>query len=137
MKIRVQARLLSHLSAINQFQQENRNNPLLQELEPELSALGRSLSSTFAGLSTATVAPQAAVQFPNPSLEFQNLQSRLTGLSEAGADQPFDIASRLEIGLIDRGLERLVSTLNESLAWQARRCATVPEEFSIALAPAG
>ena len=123
--IAMQGRLLAHLSAINQFFQENRDNPLLQELAPELPNLGRSLSATFAELSLAMVSQQAAVQLSNPSFNFQQLQSRLEGMREEGADQSFDLSSRLAIGLIEQGLERLVSDLSQALTWEEKRPLTI------------
>ena len=119
--VALQGRLLTHLCAISQFLQENKENPLLHELDPELSALGHSLSSTFARLSMVTVSPEAKVQLPNPSLDFQNLQSRLTAMREAGAGGSFDLTSRLGIGLIERGIETLVTDISQVFAWQEKK----------------
>ncbi len=123
--IAIQGKLLAHLSAISQFFQDNRDNPLLQELDPELPNLGCSLSDTFAGLSRAMVSQTAARQLPNPSFELQQLQTRLKGMREADTGQSFDLRSHLAIGLIEHGLESLVTDLEQTLTWEKKRRFTV------------
>ncbi len=123
--IAIQGKLLAHLSAISQFFQDNRDNPLLQELDPELPTLGCSLSETFAGLSRAMVSQQAAGQLPNPSFDLQHLQTRLKEMREVDISQSFDLRSHLAIGLIEHGLESLVTDLTQTLTWQEKRRFTV------------
>ncbi len=124
--IALQARLMAHMKAISQFLQDHRENALLSEIDPELSALGSSLSANFAELSVAMVFQKSAVQLSNPSFDFQHLQSRLTSMRETGIGKSFDLPSRLAIGLIERGLERLVTDLLEMERWQEIRRSNVP-----------
>ena len=134
--IALKSRLLAHLIASSHLLQDNRENPLLQELEPELSALGHGLRTTFAGLSEAIVAKQAAVQLPSPRLDFQRWQTRLTGMRAAETTRAFDLASRLAVGLIDHRLEALVTDLSKTLAWLETHRAARPADLPVALEPA-
>lgn len=134
--IALQGRLLAHLLAISRLLQENRENPLLQELATELSALGDSLSATFASLSVAIVDQHSRMQLPNPNVEFQQWQTQLRGMREAGTTRSFDLASRLAVGLIEHRLQALVTDLSQSLIWLEARRSAVPADFPLALNPA-
>ena len=124
--IAMQGRLLVHLLAISGLLQQNRENPLLQELATELSALGDTLSATFAGLSVAIVSPGPGIQLPSPKSDFQQWQARLKGMREAGATRSFDLASRLAVGLLEHRLEGLVTDISNSMAWlETRRSSTL------------
>ena len=122
--IALQGRLLSHLLAINSLLQENRENPLLHELAPELSALGESLSATYAGLSVAIVDQHSGIQLPSLDIVFQQWQTRLKRVREAGGTQSYNLASRLMVGLIEHRLEGLVTDTSKILSWlETRRSA--------------
>ena len=135
--IALQVRLLTTLLATGQLLQDNRDNPLLQELEPELSSLGRSLSATFAGLSAAMVSQQAEVQRLNPRGDFQRWQTRLAAMRAAGTTQSFNLVSRLMVGLLEYRLEELVADISKGLAWLASQPDAGPIDLPIALEPAG
>ena len=134
--IALQSRLLAHMMALRRLLQRHRNNPLLQELDPELSALGDNLSATFAGLSAATISQQAGVQLPSPEIEFQRWQTRVTAMKASGTTRSLDLPVRLAAALIDRRLEGLVTDLSKSLAWLEQRCAAMPGDLSMELEPA-
>ncbi len=134
--IALQGRLLVHLLAISGLLQQNRENSLLQELAPELSALGDTLSATFAGLSVAIVSPHPGIQLPSPEIDFQHWQARLKGIREAGTTRSFDLASRLAVGLIEHRLEGLVRDISNSMAWLETRRSNVPVDLSFKLEPA-
>lgn len=116
-EIALQKRLLAHLLTISRLLPENRENPLLQELAPELSALGDSLSATFAELSMTIVAKQSGIQLPNPNIEFQQWQTRLTSMRRKGITQSYDLANRLAVGLIEHRLEGLMTDTSKILSW--------------------
>ena len=134
--IALQERLLTHLVAISRLLQDNRENPLLQELASELSALGNSLSATFARLSIATVDQQYKIQLSSPNIDFQNWQTRLTSIRRAGMTFSFDLADRLKVGLIEYGLEGLINDISESLVWLEAHRSDVPADLPIVLKPA-
>ena len=133
--IAIQARLLAHLLAISRLLQDNRENPLLQELATELSALGESLSATFARLSVAIVNQHPVRQLPNPYLDFQQWQNQLNRMRATGTTQSYNLASRLAVGLIEHRLEGLISDLSKILSWMERRSSDVPNDLPITLEP--
>ncbi len=115
--------LLAHLLAISRLLQDNRDNPLLLELMTELSALGESLSTTFAELSLAIVDQQIRRQLPNPKLDFQRWQDQLNRMRTAKTIQSYNLASRLKVGLIEHRLAGLISDISTILSWlETRRC---------------
>ena len=132
----VQARLLAHLLALSRLLQDNRENPLLYELAPELSALGDSLSATFAGLSVAIVDQHPGRQLPSPHLDFQRWQSQLNSMRETGTTQSYNLASRLAVGLIEHRLEGLMLETSKILAWLETRHNAVSKDLLIELEPA-
>ncbi len=119
--IAIQARLLAHLLAISRLLQDNRKNPLLLELITELSALGESLSTTFATLSLAIVDQQIGRQLPNPKLDFQRWQDQLNRMRAAETIQSHNLASRLAVGLLEHRLAVLISDLSKILSWLETR----------------
>ncbi len=125
----LQERLLFHLLAISGLIQENRENPLLHELATELSALGNTLSATFAGLSVAIVSPHPGIQLPNPKIDFQHWQTRLKGMREAGKTQSYNLASRMVVGLIEHRLDRLSTEVSKSLTSLETRRSNVPVDL--------
>ena len=127
--IAMQARLLVHLLAISRLLQDNRENLLLHELATELSALGESLSATFAGLSVAIVDQQPGKKLPSPELDFQRWQNQLNRMRTAGTTQSYDLASRLSVGLIEHRLEGLILDLSKILSWLERRSSDVPNNL--------
>lgn len=131
--IAMQARLLTHLLAISKLLQDNWENPLLEELAIELSALGESLSATFAGLSVAIIAQQPRRQLPNPEREFIQWQNQLNNMRAAGTTQSYNLASRLAVGLIEHRLAGLISDLSKILSWLERRSSDMPNDLLIAL----
>ncbi len=133
--IAVQARLLAHLLAISRLLQDNRENPLLHELTTELSALGESLSATFAGLSVAIVNQHLERQLPNPELEFQRWQNKLNNMRAAGTTQSYNLSSRLAVGLIEHRLAGLNSDLSKILSWLETSRSDVPNDLPLALEP--
>jgi F0F1-type ATP synthase assembly protein I len=134
--IALQSELLAHLLAISRLLQENQENPLLHELAPELSALGDSLSATFAGLSAAIVSKPSTIQLPNPTVAFQRWQTRLRSMRSVGATQSFDLSSRIAVGLLEHNLEGLVTDLSKNLAWVGARYSAVSADLPIVLNPA-
>ncbi|MGB5712971.1 MAG: hypothetical protein WBM44_18955 [Waterburya sp.] len=134
--IALQVRILSHLLALSRLLQDNRENPLLQELATELSALGDSLSETFAGLSVAIIDKDPERQLPSPYLDFQRWEDQLNSMRAAGTTQSYDLISRLMIGLIERRLEGLLSDLSKILSWLETRSSAVSSDLSITLEPA-
>ena len=114
--IAIQTRLLSHLLAIDRLLQDNQDNSLLEELATEISALGESLSATFAGLSVIIVDRQFGRQVPNPELDFQQWQNQLNNMIAAGTTQSYNLASRLAVRLIEHRLEGLISDLSKILS---------------------
>ncbi len=133
--ISMQARLLAHLLAISRLLQDNRENPLLQELATELSALGDSLSTTFAELSVAIVNQHPGRQLPNPYLDFQQWQNQLNNMRAAGTTQFYNLASRLAVALLEHCLEGLISDLSKIWSWLETRSSDVPNDLPIALEP--
>ncbi len=133
--IALQARLFAHLLAISGLLQKNRENALLQELEPELSALGNSLSKTFAGFSAAIVDKYPGIQLSSPNIDFQNWQNRLTGMRATATSQSYNLVSRLAVGLIEHRLEGLVTDISEILAWLETRHSNVSLDVPLALEP--
>ena len=131
--IALQARLLAHLLAISGLLQENRENPLLHELAPELSALGDRLSAIFAELSVAIVSKHPEIQLRSPNIDFQNWQSRLTGMRVTGKTRSFDLASRLAVGAIEHRLQGLVTDISKSLAWLETRRSALLANLPLAL----
>ena len=127
--IALQMRLLAHLVAINSLLQENRENTLLHRLAPELSALGHTLSVTFAGLSVAIVSQHPGIQLPSPNIDFQRWQTRLTNMRTAGTTQSYNLASRLALGLIEHRLEGLVKDTSKILAWLETRRSNVSSDL--------
>ena len=127
--IALQTRLMSHLLAISSLLQENRKNPLLHELTPELSALGDSLSKTFAQLSVEIIAKQSSIQLPNPNIEFQQWQNRLTTIRATGTTQSYNLANRLVVGLIEHRLEGLVTDTSKILSWLEKRYSAMPNDL--------
>ncbi len=127
--IAMQARLLTHLLAISRLLQDNRNNPLLEELATELSALGESLSETFAGLSVAIIDQQPGRQLPNPEREFIQWQNQLNNMRAAGTTQFYNLANRMVVGLIEHRLDGLISDLSKILSWLERRNSDVPSDL--------
>ena len=114
--IAMQARLLTHLLAISGLLQDNWENPLLEELAIELSALGESLSATFAELSVAIVDQQPVRQLPNPEREFIQWQNQLNNMREAGTTQLYNLVNRMAVGLIEHRLDGLISDLSKILS---------------------
>ncbi len=133
--IALQARLLAHLLAISSLVQENRENPLLYELAPELSALGDSLSATFAELSVAIVAKQPRIKLSSPNREFKNWQSRLTEMRTAGVTQSYNLVNRLSVGLIEHRLEGLVTDISKILSWLETHRSAVSSNLPSELKP--
>jgi hypothetical protein len=134
--IALQRRLFEHLLAISRLFQEYRENPLLQEFVPEFSVLGHSLSATFSGLSLAMLFKNPVEQLPNPRIDFEYWQKRLTDMRMAGTTQSYNLASRLAVGLIEHRLDRLTIELSESLTWLEIRYSNVPVDLSLKLEPA-
>ena len=135
--IALQARLLANLLAASKLLQDNRDNPLLRELEPELSSLGRSLSATFAGLSAVTASQQLAFPEPSARAGFQRWQTRLAAMRAAGITQSFNLVSRLNVGLIEHRLEGLVGDISKCLLWLEGQSEAQPIELLVALEPSG
>ncbi len=133
--IAIQARLLAHLLVISRLLQDNWENPLLHELTTELSALGESLSATFAGLSVAIVNQHPGKQLPNPDLEFQRWQNKLNNMRAAGTTQSYNLTSRLAVGLIEHRLAGLSSDLSKILSWLETSRSDVPNDLPLALEP--
>ncbi len=133
--IAMQARLLTHLLAISGLLQDNRENPLLHELAIELSALGESLSATFAGLSVAIVDQQPGRQLPNPEREFIQWQNQLNNRRAAGTTQSYNLANRMSVGLIEHRLDGLISDLSKILSWLERRSSDMPNDLPITFEP--
>ncbi len=131
----LQARLLAHLLAISRLLQDNRENPLLYELAPELSGLGQSLSATFAGLSVTIVSKHFALQLTSPRSALQPWQTKLNSMRTAGTTRSFDLPSRLTVGLIEHRLEGLVTDTSKVLSWLEISRSAVPDDLSIALEP--
>ena len=134
--IDLQLRLLAHLLAISRLLQENRSNPLLHELAPELSALGPRLSATFAELSVAIVSKHPEIQLQSPNIDFQHWQSRLTAMRGTGKTRSFDLASRLAVGAIEHRLQGLLADISKSLAWLETRRSALLANLPSALEPA-
>ncbi len=133
--IALQARLLVHLLAISGLLQKNRENDLLHRLDPELLALGDSLSATFVGLSVAIVDKHPGIQLPNPNIDFHHWQTRLTGMRATRTTQSYNLATRLAVGLIEHRLEGLLTDIAEILAWLETHRSDVSVDLPIALEP--
>ena len=134
--IALQGRLFAHLLAISGLLQENRENSLLQELAPELSALGDSLSKIFAELSVVIVAKHPRIQLPNANIEFRQWQNRLTEIRVEGLTRSYNLPSRLMVGLIEHRLEGLMSETAKILSWLDKRRSIIPRDLPNELEPA-
>ena len=131
--IALQRRLFENLLAISRLFQEYRENPLLHEFVPEFSVLGHSLSATFSGLSLAILSQNPLEQLPNPRIDFECWQKRLTSMRIAGATQSYNLANRLAVGLIEHRLDRLLTEISKSLTWLEIRYSNVPVDLSLKL----
>ena len=113
--IGLQKQMALHLQELRELTHKNQDDPLLNQLKPELSALNNTLSQTFLALATVTFSPASNQLFPNPQVSLQQWQNRLNKMRENGETQSFDLISRLRVGLIEHRLEGLVKTLCESI----------------------
>ncbi len=125
----LQARLMAHLLAISGLLEKNRENALLHELTPELSALGNSLSATFAELSVAIITKKQRIQLLSPNSELKNWQTRLTEMRRAGVTKSYKLANRLAVGLIEHRLEGLISDTSKILSWLNQYCSVLPKDL--------
>lgn len=134
--IALQARLLTNLLAVSRLLRENEENPLLQELTPELSALADSLSATLADLSAAIVSPQLGTPLANPSFNFQQWQNRLREMRIAEITQSYGLTNRLGVALIEHRLQGLVTDISKCLTWVEAGYSTMPADWLKSLEPA-
>lgn len=135
--IALQIRLLAHLLAISRLLQENKENPLLQELAPELRALADSLNSTFASLSVAVVSPQLRSQITNSNFQFQRWQDRLKDIRNGDINQSYSLGNRLAVALIEHRLQGMVKDLCQCLALLDKGSSNISADLvnSLELAP--
>ncbi|MGK7894615.1 MAG: hypothetical protein AB4372_13560 [Xenococcus sp. (in: cyanobacteria)] len=113
--ILLQKKMILHLRELRDLTHINQDNPLLNQLKPELLTLKDTLSQNFLGLATLSYSTTSHSLLPNPNSSLQLWQNRLNKMREKRETQSFDLISRLRVGLVEYRLEGLVKTLCESI----------------------